>query len=133
MGLYATLEDASVQCPRCSKERKGNWQFQFGSVEDLPNYHVGEFIRWTGGQAFGWEEMQDVSAVAYPTFEPFCQGCTDNVLAEVRIISNRIECLDAADFGAWNRALFFVGPQRTAYFLSEKQPGHVTNEVPDAL
>ena len=120
MGLYATLIDAEIACPNCGVVRSGDWQFQYGSVGNLPTYRLGDFIEWNTPQQFGWKEVRDVSAVAYPTFEPFCLGCTDVVVAEVRVVDNQVMKLENVTCEAWKRELFFVGAERIAYLAQQK-------------
>ena len=89
MGLYATLKGAAVLCPSCGVDTVTGWQFYYGSVWDLPEYHIGDEIRW-GGQSFG-NRMDGVFAVAYPTDDPACFACRlDCFLALIQITSNRI-------------------------------------------
>ena len=80
MSLYATLLDASVPCPRCQAPCRCDWQFHFGELGDLPQYRLGQHIRW--GQpsptVFGHPGMAVFHAVAYanpPGTEPTCAAC----------------------------------------------------------
>lgn len=52
MGMYATLESASVACPACGNACTGDWQFYFGSVSELPRYRLGDQIIWSGSEWF---------------------------------------------------------------------------------
>ena len=86
MGLYATLLDAEVPCPRCGQPVLNDWQFYFGAVAELPTYRLGDSILWDGPARFGSRSMSLVYALAYSTSEPACVKCQiDTIVAEILI------------------------------------------------
>ena len=58
MGFYAILAD-TITCPSCGHEYSDCWQFHYGSCADLPEYQVGDRVRWepvTCPRSFGQPE-----------------------------------------------------------------------------
>jgi len=90
MGLYATLQDALVECRRCGAGNRGDWQFYYGEVSSLPRYRVGDTIRWDGSPQYGGPATPLVFAVAYPDSPEACSHCGAEFLCEVRIDNGRI-------------------------------------------
>ena len=82
MGLYATLLDTQVPCPRCQAPCPCDWQFHFGELGHLPQYRLGDRIAWGLAQpsptVFGHPAMAVFHAVAYanpPGEQPVCAAC----------------------------------------------------------
>lgn len=128
MGLYATLIGASVNCPNCGLVRTDDWQFQFGDVHDLPEYQIGDSIKWSRLQCYGFESMREVYAVAYHVTDDFCPGCTPSILGQIVIIDGKINALDFLEVGHHKREIFYEGSERSPYYISEKRRGRVSNE-----
>lgn len=112
MGLYAELTDAQISCPNCNSPIKGDWQFFFGSVTNLPHYKIGEKIAW-GNQSLGEEGLPEVYAVAYPSSNQCCVKCRDpNILALVAIHDDVIIGIEFYKNEAWVPETILVGPNR---------------------
>lgn len=118
--MYATLESASVACPACGSICRGDWQFYFGSVSDLPRYQVGERVSWSGSEWFGRPSMQVVHAVAYSVSEPACVSCgLATVLAEIPVLAGTIGELRNARMKVSAVELLYEGEAREPRFYDE--------------
>lgn len=113
--MYATLESASVSCPKCGAICIGDWQFYFGSVSDLPRYRVGDRISWSGSEWFGRPSMTVVHALAYSVAEPACVSCgVDTILAELPVRAGSIGDLCRGRAEAYALELLYEGESRRA-------------------
>ena len=104
MGLYATLRDAQLPCPRCQALCHCDWQFHFGKLGHLPLYRLGDRIAWGPGQpsptVFGHPDMAVFHAVAYanpPAPQPVCAACgLPDAIALLHIEGGVLRALDHA-------------------------------------
>lgn len=119
MALYATLRGASVSCPACGQPAGKDWQFYFGAVSQLPDYQLGDRIRWGSG-CYGNPSMDPVYAVAYSIDEPSCVHCGGGpILAELLIEQGIIVGLTAALPGVYRAELLYEGTNRTPRYFDE--------------
>ena len=113
MGLYATLNSATVPCPVCGEPCTDDWQFYFGAVSDLPSYRTGDSIVWKHGACFGQPSMNVVDALAYNVREPACTSCgTVSIIAELVIRDGVIEELRKPRAASHVEELLYEGEQR---------------------
>jgi hypothetical protein len=80
MGLYATLH-APLVCPFCSRGSLDRAQFHLGDVHDLPDYKLGQRIRYDSNRMLGPKVTSGI-AVGYP--EP-CTACGKQALTSIVI------------------------------------------------
>ena len=119
MGLYATLIDSKIKCPSCGQNIISDWQFNFGSVSQLPTYEIGDDIEW-GAQSYGEPTSEIVYAVAYPSSERLCSNCNiKNMLALVKINDNKIKGLGFYKFSNWVKETVLIGLDRKAKYYKE--------------
>lgn len=85
MGLYATLH-APLRCPFCSEGTLDHAQFHLGDVHDLPDYKLGQRIRYDSNRNLGAKINSGV-AVGYP--EP-CTACGKQALTSIVIEEGRL-------------------------------------------
>lgn len=74
MGLFATLINTPLDCPKCGLTHKHTWQFYFGAVNNLTDYKIGDSIHWDTYYCYGFASMEEVYAVAYPKPKYFARG-----------------------------------------------------------
>jgi hypothetical protein len=109
MGLYATLKNAPLKCPKCSGKLEDKWQFAFGSVTNLPEYNIGDSIIW-GTQSYGVPGASVVYAVAYPIESNGCSQCGYNdFIGLVKILDNIIDSIEFYKFESWVPETQLVG------------------------
>jgi len=117
MALFATLIDASVQCPGCGAHCIDDWQFYFGAVTNLPRYRVGDSITWDQPAMYGLPSMREVRAVAYG---PACASCpVASILAEILIEDSVIVSLANPGDRAHSTELLYEGEARVPRFHHE--------------
>ena len=101
MGKYATLWDASVECPSCGLMAENSWQFRYGNL-DFPDYQMGDEISWDGWNHYTIAKR--AYAVAYPGGPSACIHCgKKNFLALIEIVDNRITGIEFYKDEAWVR------------------------------
>ena len=91
LGLYATLEDADVSCPKCGATCGSAWQFYFGGVGDLPRYRLGDSIRWRAvdhlcawyDTSIDWDDPAGPSPWSVDEFRRF-EEATSSLLSQLR-------------------------------------------------
>lgn len=120
MGLYATLLDAYVACPRCGAACTDAWQFHFGAVSEIPSYHLGDTIRWDEWACFGDPSMTLVCAMAYSVADPACSGCgLGCIIAELLIRDGVLIELNNPTACHYARELLLEGERRVPRYGDE--------------
>ena len=112
MGIYANLA-APVACPTCGRVVDAVWQFYFEDVAQLPDYVIGDTIRW-GGDDRGDPTMRDVIAVGYlGSPDQFCVQCShEHAMVDIAIVDGVIRSVTFRSFDSWIRPTLFVGANR---------------------
>ncbi len=121
MGLFAKLVNSVIDCPKCGDKCHTTWQFYFGQVSDLPEYEIGDSIRWDNYRQYGTPEMDEVYAIAYPEDDWICNKCKLCVLVEVPIIKGVIYPIRFLEYGHHKSELIYVGHDRVPYYFDEGQ------------
>ena len=97
MGVYATVK-SPVPCQRCHQGSVDHAQIKVGDCHQLPEYQVGDRIRFAagGGARFGTpEDIRDAVAIGYPNPCDYCGGfqLLTVTLRDQRIVSVRFRSL----------------------------------------
>lgn len=120
MGLYAVLKGAEISCPECGGIIQTDWQFYFGEVANLPEYHLADRIRWRSPIRYGSPSMKLVFAVAYPNNEPACSHCdSSDILAEIKIQDCVLETIKGFRRENHLPELLYEGIERKPRFHNE--------------
>ena len=114
MGLYGTLVNASITCPRCGVNITDDWQFNWGTRTDLPEYHLGDDIHWEHN-VDGHRTNDVVKAISYPV-----RGCTncgnEKILGAIIIVNNHIERIEFYAESYHESAIAYIGHQLTPVY-----------------
>ena len=107
MGLYATLHEP-LMCPFCRAGTLDHAQFHLGDVHDLPDYKLGQRIRYDSNMALGPKLISGI-AVGYP--EP-CTSCGKAALVSILIEEGALKAIHFRSSFPWEGDTVLEGRER---------------------